>query len=217
MDAIETRTVERDGQTYRIRIYADTDAANPLEDWDEMGAILSLNRRHRNFDPAGIEEAISTNPDAVPLSYYEHGLCLWSVAGELPAVCRCRFDSVSFAGVWLPNALTLESARNYGGRTRLHFMRKRARQACEAYTQWCNGDIYGYQIERISACACCGSEDSESVDSCWGFYGLDTCQSEAESAAAAIGRGPVSSAAASDAMAPSGFDPAPPVAYVTAP
>ena len=39
-----------------------------------MGTILSLNRRHHNFDPDGIEEAISHNPDAVPLSYYEHGL-----------------------------------------------------------------------------------------------------------------------------------------------
>ena len=30
MDAIETRTVEHDGHTYRISIYHDADAANPL-------------------------------------------------------------------------------------------------------------------------------------------------------------------------------------------
>ena len=86
----------------------------------------------------------------MPLSYYEHGLCLWSVAGELPAGARCPWDSVAFAGVWLPDAETLASARNYGGRTRRHFMRKRARQACDAYTQWCNGDVYGYEIERVT-------------------------------------------------------------------
>lgn len=180
MDAIETRTVERDGQTYRIAIYADTDAPNPLQDWCEMGTILSLNRRHGNFDPSGVEDAIEHNPDAVPLSYFEHGGCLWSVAGELPAPCRCPFDSVAFAGLWLPDAQTLASAKNYGGFTRRMFMRKRARQACDAYTQWCNGDIYGYEIERLTACTCCGSEQAESVDSCWGFYGLETCLSEAE-------------------------------------
>ena len=54
MDAIETRTVEQDGHIYRIRIHADSDAPNPLKDWDEMGTILSLNRRHSNFDPAGV-------------------------------------------------------------------------------------------------------------------------------------------------------------------
>jgi hypothetical protein len=185
MDAIETRTIKRDGQTYRITIYADPDAANPLEDWDEMGGILSLNRRHRNFDPAGIDAAIEGNSDAVKLSYYEHGRCLWSVAGELPAECRCRWDSVSFAGIWLPDARTLESAKPYGGRTRQLFMRKRARQACEAYTQWCNGEVFGYEVERVTTCPACGNGQAEAVDSCWGFYGLATCLSEAQSAMAA--------------------------------
>ena len=184
-DAIETRTVEQDGQTFRIRIYPDGDTPNPLDDWSEMGTILSLNRRHANFDPAGVEDAVEHNPDAVPLSYFEHGLCLWSVAGELPAAARCPWDSVAFAGVWLPDADTLDSARHYGGRTRRHFMRKRARQACEAYTRWCNGDTYGYEIERLTGCTACGHELSESVESCWGFFGLDECLSAATAAVAA--------------------------------
>jgi hypothetical protein len=183
MEAIETKTIRQDGQTYRITVYADTDAPNPLEDWDETGTILSLNRRHRNFDAAGVEEAIENNPDAVKLSYYEHGLCLWSVAGELPAAARCPWDSVTVAGIWLPDAQTLESAKPYGGRTRQHFMRKRARQACEVYTQWCNGDIYGYEIERVHTCNGCGSDKPQPLDSCWGFFGLDTCLSEAEATA----------------------------------
>ena len=149
MDAIATETVEQNGHTYRIRIYPDPDVPNPLEDWDEMGTILSLNRRHRNFDPAGVESAIENNPDAVPLSYFEHGRCLWSVAGELPPSARCPWDSVAFAGVWLPDEQTLASGRHYGGSTRRHFMRKRARQACEAYSQWCNGEVYGYEVERV--------------------------------------------------------------------
>jgi hypothetical protein len=182
MDAIETETVERDGQTFRIRIYADPDAPNPLKDWSEMGSILSLNRRHVNFDPTGIEEAIESNPDAVPLSYFEHGLCRWSVAGELPAGARCPFDSVAFAGVWQPDAETLASARNFGGFTRRMFLRKRARQACEAYTQWCNGEVYGYEVERLTNCGQCGHEQAEQVESCWGFYRLDYCLSEARAA-----------------------------------
>jgi hypothetical protein len=98
---------------------------------------------------------------------------------------RCPFDSVSFAGLWLPDALTLQSARNYGGRTRCHFMRKRARQACDAYTQWCNGEVYGYEVERISACPGCGSDQAEAVDSCWGFFGLGECLRAATATVAA--------------------------------
>ena len=66
-------------------------------------------------------------------------------------------------------------------------LRKRARQACEAYTQWCNGEVYGYDIERLTACPHCGQETAESIDSCWGFYGLDYCRSEAQAAAEARG------------------------------
>lgn len=124
MNAIETKTLERNGQTVRIRIYADAYAPNPLEAWSEMGTILSLNSWHNNHDPAGIGEAIETNADAVKLSYYEHGICRWSVSGELPAADHCPWDSVSFAGIWLPDAETLESAKPYGGRTRQLFMRK---------------------------------------------------------------------------------------------
>ena len=123
MQAIETKTIEQDGQTYCIHVYYDPDVSNPLEDWPEIGTILSLNHRHSNFDPDGVDEAIQNNLDAVPLSYYEHGQCLWAVAGELPTGARCPWDSVEFAGVWLPDAETLRSARNYGGRTRRHFMR----------------------------------------------------------------------------------------------
>jgi hypothetical protein len=54
MDAIETKTIKQDGYTYRIRIYPDPDAPNPLKDWSEMGAILSLNRRHVSFDADGV-------------------------------------------------------------------------------------------------------------------------------------------------------------------
>lgn len=182
MDAIETETVERAGSTYRITFYPDSHAANPLEDGDEMGTIVSLNRRHANFDPDGVDQAIRHNPDAVPLSDFEHGQCRWSVVGEPPPGARCPWDSVPFAGVWLPDAATLESARRYEGSARRHFLRQRAREACAVYTQWCNGDIYGYEVARLTACPCCGQEQSQVVDACWGFYGLEECRKYAEAA-----------------------------------
>lgn len=179
MNALHVETVNRNGIDYRISIYHDADPSNPLEDWSEMGSILSLNRRHGNYDPSGVEDAVESNPDAVPLSYYEHGNCLWTVAGGLPSYAQCRWDSVGFAGVWIPDADTLKSARNLGGFTRRAFMRKRAAQACDAYSQWCNGEVYGYTVEAVTECPHCGEESAEDIDSCWGFYGFDECRAEA--------------------------------------
>ena len=96
MEAIETNTIEQNGQTYRVRIFHDQDAPNPLTDWSEMGTILSLNRRHVNFDPAGVEAAIESNPDAVPLSYFEHGAV---PVGRRRGVARRRPLPVGFGGI----------------------------------------------------------------------------------------------------------------------
>jgi hypothetical protein len=147
-----------------------------------MGTIRSLGRRHASYDPCSVDDLFKHHPDAVPLSYYEHGLCLWTLAGELPAHLRCPFDSVGIAGFWLPDAETLASAKNYGGFTRRMFMRKRARHACEAHTQWCNGEVYGYEIHHVTTCAHCGSEHARVIGSLWGCYGLACCRSEAEDA-----------------------------------
>jgi hypothetical protein len=49
---------------------------------------------------------------------------------------------------------------------------------------YCNGEVYGYEVEQVTTCGDCGSEHAEHLDSCWGFYGLDYALSEAEAAVA---------------------------------
>ena len=53
MNAIETQTIERDGQTFRLSIYPDPDAANPLTDWSEMGTHPEPEPPSRQFRPEG--------------------------------------------------------------------------------------------------------------------------------------------------------------------
>jgi hypothetical protein len=48
-DAIATKTIQQDGQTFRIRIYADADAPNPLKDCDEMGTTPEPEPPARQF------------------------------------------------------------------------------------------------------------------------------------------------------------------------
>ena len=180
MQTIETHTVRKGGETFRVSIEVDDDAPNPLDDEAAgLGFVLSLNYRHRSYDREAIERALEGNPDYVPLSHFEHGLCLWCVEGELPPGADCPWDGVHFAGIWLPDDTTLEEARNLGGFTRRQFMRKRARVACRIYTTWCNGEVYRFRVDRLTVCPCCGSESAEEADACSGIYGLDECRTEA--------------------------------------
>ncbi|WP_422927487.1 hypothetical protein [Singulisphaera sp. PoT] len=109
-------------------------------------------------------------PDYANLSGADTYYAFVKAPDPLTAVARARRD-----------AAALESARSYGGSTRRHFMRKRARRACDAYTGWCNGEIYGYEIVRIANLPC-GGEQAEPFDSGWGFLGLEGCRAAAREA-----------------------------------
>lgn len=182
MEAIQTKTLELAGTSYRISIYPDPDAENP-GDWDGW-RLVSFGSRHIGFEapdryckgldsfgvplPGGI--GLSRKLDcgtAFWLSYYEHGLCRWSLMGEGP---YCRWDSVKVAGILLWEQPSRDLSSDYPSREAA------ARHFLDTYTAWANGEVYGYAIERLPS----GSEPAEPLDSCWGFYGMDTCLSEAE-------------------------------------
>jgi hypothetical protein len=183
MDAIQTRTIELGGETYRITIYPDCDAECPSggDGW----RLISFGRRHIGFEdpdryckgpdrwgaplPAsiGLSRKLEYGT-AFWLSYFEHGPCRWSLMGEGP---QCRWDSVKVAGILLWESSPRELGTDYAARE------SEARQFLETYTAWANGEVYGYAIERLGS----GSEPAETLDSCWGFYGLDHCLAEAES------------------------------------
>jgi len=88
---------------------------NDPTNWDSTGKMLSLGRNHANYDPSGVADAIKNNPDAVTLSYFEHGNCIWQVAGEpkpLGTEVDWHWDGVNLAGAWVPDENLLAEATN---------------------------------------------------------------------------------------------------------
>lgn len=158
-EPVHTETHEIGDSEYRISIYQDEDAVNPMDEWSEMGTITSIYSDNRfawsEHSEATLEAFLNENHDAVALSFPE---------------------------VWEPDKETIASAKNLGGRTRRLFMEKRAKQAWEVYRQWQEGDVYGYVVEKITECDKCGNETSEEVDSCWAFCGLYYCIQSAREA-----------------------------------
>ena len=66
---------------------------------------------------------------------------------------------------------TDEYADNFPDYARRYEM---ARQDLETYSEWANGEVYGYTLTDA---------DGNEVDSLWGMYGFDYCQAEANAAA----------------------------------
>ena len=169
-----------------IKFWHDDQADSPCE--EDGWKSYSFSTRHSNHASpynVGFEEDDDGNdvPDkdlqakldaglAFTLSYFEHGQCSWSLSGEGP---QCRWDSVRFAGllVWEQDAGDL-GPETYEERE------KDARAFIERFTNWCNGEIYGYTIEAYSKCPHCGQDDELDAEivgfdlpSCGGYYGDD--------------------------------------------
>jgi len=174
-----------------VSVDYDHDVGNPCEEMDGVGTIRSLGRRHINrIDAVEALELLKEDPDVIPLSYFEHGNCLWMVQ-ELPAPAGVEFqwDGVRFAGVWIPDDCVRESYTGQDGLSRRDWMVQQAKSACEIYTQWTNGEVYGYNVELFKLFKDdAGNEYTNwddyrfgkaiSEDSCWGFYGWDHLMEE---------------------------------------
>lgn len=145
---------------------------NPL-DFDDIGMqgkFHSLGRRHSNrIDIANARKLLKSSCN-VPLSYFEHGRCSWTVMGNKPLGTEgdWRWDGVDFAGVWEADEYSKKEWKRLNKEDRLKAAYERASQQCETYTYWCNGDIYGVCVDEFD-------KEGELVkdDACWGHIGSE--------------------------------------------
>lgn len=156
-----------------VNLWHDDHPENPAE--CDGWAVYSFSTNHSNFkhpDEFEEDEELASKLKvglAFPLSYFEHGECLWSLGGEGP---QCRFDTVQHAGflVWE------QDEANIGAKT-VEERRADAARFIEMYSEWANGHVYGYTIEAFSKCHACGQDEDADVDfdlpSCGGYYDAD--------------------------------------------
>ena len=185
----ESATSVVDGKIYFLHLDYDEFVENPLEDWSEMGEIVS--RSSRDGDPQRYQDEVENNPYVVHLDVYVHSGTMWGVSGDLDYVPGVEFqwDGVRSAGVWVPDEDTLSDALKLKDDERSAFLRKRAEEAVEVYNQWLNGDVYCYSINVYNVCTCDNGvvitdenhySNHEAIvsDSCGSFFGYKYAEEE---------------------------------------
>ena len=159
-----------DNKIVFVNVLQDEFQGNPLESWNGNGHIHSFNRRHNNY-PSDFDFPDSRiecekllqakfGEDIVILGYFEHGQCDWHISGHMPSGTEgdYRWDGVSFAGVWVPDAECRLHINNMVAKlkrvskskqkaARRKIVEECATQACKLYTQYCNGEVYCYSVE----------------------------------------------------------------------
>jgi hypothetical protein len=161
-----------------ITIGHDHDNGSP-SDWGGW-KLYSFCRRHTShrdpeeFFPDGKPTLAVRNKlragTAFLLSYYEHGRCMWSLAGTGP---QCQWDTVQRAGILMWEGEAKPFKGTYAERE------KDAECFLDTYTSWCNGEVYWYKVEEVVTMPCGHTEIRDVPDaSCGGFYGLDHMKEE---------------------------------------
>lgn len=170
--------------TYRIE--HDSDPCNPRTEWDNLGTIVYAHRTCRLGDVDATKEYPDANSweDIEASIEREYGHCVM-----LPVYCyehggitvstgpfRCPWDSGRVGVVYVPRAKVLQE---WGKKRLTKAIRVKAREVLEGeiktFAQYLEGEIYGYVIE---------DPEGNFVDSCWGFYGREYCETEAKAALA---------------------------------
>ena len=94
-----------------VSIDYDQDTENPLS--DSFGKIWSLSHKHSNYkELSEVKKILKKNPLAVPLSYFEHGNCIWGVQGTLNGTPDFSWDGTHFAGCFDPNDDTKQQIKD---------------------------------------------------------------------------------------------------------
>jgi hypothetical protein len=185
-----------------VTIEYDSDTPNPCTDCDGMGHVRSLSSRHINhIDYEEAKQLLEDDPDVIPLSYFEHGNCVWMVmngaTSNTPGI-EFRWDGVRFAGVWIPDDCVRESYTGQDGLSRRDWMAKQAENCCATYTQWANGECYYFRIGayklRTDEDTGDNYEDEDDYrfkdeleeDCCGGFIGWDWALQATQEAAESI-------------------------------
>lgn len=164
---------------FTVKIMYDDDPISPLE-WDGNPHIAFFHRRYdyrhgigKDFsltDPQSYHDWKRDNPViAVPLYMLDHsGLRFHSRSFGDP------WDSGQVGEVFIPCS---EIRKEWGWKRITKSRRAQIVEGLIAFVkeldQYVSGDVYGYDVL---------DSNGESLDSCWGFYGLESVEEQARSA-----------------------------------
>jgi len=176
---------------YLVRVVQDCNPESPRE-WDNLGTMVCFHGRYNlgdkhtysHRDYSGWEEIkkdIIKNENVgviLPLYMYDHSGITISTSPF-----SCRWDSGQIGFIFISKKKMLEE---YGGKIVTQKLKERVKGYLEnevkVYDKYLTGEVYGYEVHHVTKIE--DEEDSELVESCFGYYGdEDKCMEEGVSVA----------------------------------
>jgi hypothetical protein len=167
---------------FELEVVQDTDPESPRT-WDNLGTMVCFHKRYDLGDKTDyrtedydsweeLKEGIIKNEGEVvilPLYLYDHSGITISTSSF-----SCRWDSGQVGFIFVSKYKIKKEGID---ETKVEEYLK---GEVETYDQYLTGDVWGYNVYEVSTCNK-GHEHKELVESCYGFYGHDECESEGHS------------------------------------
>lgn len=101
----------------------------------------------------------------LPLYLYDHSGITMNTTGF-----HCRWDSGQVGYIYA----TKEDIVKELGSFDVSRAEEILKSEVEVYDKYISGEVYGFVLEEKKKCDSCNTVDYNHLDSCWGFYGLDS-------------------------------------------
>jgi hypothetical protein len=124
-----------------------------------------------------VAEAASKVVVILPVYMYDHSGIALSTGGF-----SCPWDSGQLGYIYMTRADVLKETgwptaeEKASGELTAETIKKVEEcltSIVESYSQYVNGDMWGFIVEKAEVCGHCNDVQWEQEDSCWGFYGTD--------------------------------------------
>ncbi len=163
---------------YTIEVHQDDDPQNPITEFDDTVKYACLHNRYDlgNVELKSVEEVDEhlkeTRAIAYPLYLMDHsGLSLSIDASRFSACDSAGWDWGMLGYVFMEREDILnEYTVKILTKNVKELVRTRLQHSVETYSAYLGGSVYGFILDK---------EDDKGLASCWGFYDMDDCLSEA--------------------------------------
>ena len=160
---------------YHINIYYDENPGSPRE-WSNLGTFYTAHLHYRpekdfdkefDIDEVFVDGRRGHFRKSFLREYIALNIYLYDHSGQSisSGSFSCRWDSGWFGMV----AVSVEAAKKEFGWDKItsyrrHKIKGYLQNEIDTYNEYLHGEVYGFQITSVS-------DDSEVLDSCWGYFG----------------------------------------------
>jgi hypothetical protein len=151
----------------KYQIHHDSDPQDPRVDYDHVGIMYCEHSKYTLGDMLAEHPFSIDSVCVLPLYLYDHSGLTMNTTGF-----SCPWDSGQVGAIYILREEADEWMRP-DGTYDMEAMVSILKSEVKEYDQYLTGDVWGYTIE---------TDDGDDVESCWGFYGRDYCETEAKDA-----------------------------------